>query len=242
MVPLTMTDLLRAFPAYLRHYLFSSNWTERLQAWITVSLQLALVGLCAGALWGGNGLVAFGAAAVLLLTFLPAVVEREFALRLPVEFTFVNTLFLYAAFGLGEVQEFYRRFWWWDLMLHAISAVVLGWIGFLIVYVVYHGRRLRIPPFYVAASSFGFAVTLGVLWEIFEYLMDHFFGFNMQKSGLDDTMTDLMVDAGGALLAAWGGYHYVKNGDSLIAERLIRRFVNANPRLFRQRRRRPRRR
>ncbi len=238
-----MPALLRQFARHLHEYLFSTDWVERLQAWVTLLLQLALLGLTAGALVEGRWLVAFAAAAVLLLTFLPAVIEHEFHLRLPVEFTFLNALFLYAAFGLGEVRQFYERFWWWDLMLHSVSAVVLGWIGFLSVYVVYHGRRLRIAPFYVAAGSFGFAVTLGTLWEIFEYLMDHFFGFNMQKSGLDDTMTDLIVDAGGALLAAWSGYHYIKNGDSLIAERLIRRFVARNPRLFPPRRRqRPRRR
>ena len=70
--------------------------------------------------------------------------------------------------------------------------------------------------------SFGFAVTIGTLWEIFEFLMDWFFGFNMQKSGLVDTMTDLLINAIGAAIAAAIGYFYVYKEDSLLARRLIR--------------------
>jgi len=62
--------------------------------------------------------------------------------------------------------------------------------------------------------------------------MDWFFGFNMQKSGLIDTMTDLLVNIAGAVLAALIGYTYVKGGDSLIADRIIRHFVKKNPRFF----------
>lgn len=206
---------------------------ERIQIWAAIVLQLAILGVLAGALAEGRWLLAFTAAVVFILTFLPAAIGRSFALQVPVEFTFLNALFLYASFGLGEVREFYHRFWWWDLMLHSASAFVMGLIGFLLAYTFMRTRRLQAAPFYVALVSFGFAVTLGSLWEIFEYLMDLGFGFNMQKSGIDDTMTDLMVNALGALLAAWLGYHYVKNGDSRLADRVVRRILAKNPRLFR---------
>ena len=62
--------------------------------------------------------------------------------------------------------------------------------------------------------------------------MDWFFGFNMQKSGLVDTMTDLAVNIVGGVVAASIGYAYVKSGDSLVADRLIRHFVAKNPALF----------
>ncbi len=117
-------------------------------------------------------------------------------------------------------------------MLHSFSALVMGLVGFLLVYVFYRTRRIQMAPGYVALVSFGFVVTLGTTWEIFEFLMDRGFGFNTQKSGLNDTMTDLMVDAGGGIVAAWIGYAYVKDGDSLIADRIVRRFIAKNPRLF----------
>ena len=62
--------------------------------------------------------------------------------------------------------------------------------------------------------------------------MDWFFNFNMQKSGLVDTMTDLIVNTIGSLIAAVLGYFYVRNGDSLIVDRLVKSFVNKNPKLF----------
>lgn len=215
-----------------RALLFEGEWSDQLQRWIALILQIAILGVLIGALWERQWLVGFTAAVVLMLTFLPAIVERQLAVHLPIEFTLITCVFLYAAFALGEVRQFYHRFWWWDLMLHSFSALVMGLIGFLLVYVFYSTRRIQMAPVYVALVSFGFALSIGTLWEIVEYLMDWGFGFNMQKSGLDDTMTDLIVDAGGGLIAAWIGYQYVKDGDSLIADRIVRRFVVKNPQLF----------
>jgi hypothetical protein len=175
---------------------------------------------------------AFTGAFVFTLTFVPAILERQLSLYLPVEFTLITTAFLYASFVLGEVRDFYVRFWWWDLMLHSLSALMIGIIGFLMVYVFYMTNRVIIAPIYVAIITLCLSVTTGTLWEIFEFTMDWFFQFNMQKSGLVDTMTDLMVNAVGGLLAAILGYLYVRNGDSLIVDRLVRYFVTRNPRLF----------
>ena len=212
-------------------------WPERLQFIAASLLQIAILGVLVSTLVEGRWLVAFTAAVVLALTFLPALIERELGVQLPVEFTLITCLFLYAAFGLGEVRAFYHRFWWWDLLLHSVSAVVMGLIGFLLVYSLHQTRRVVLPPLYFALTTFGFAVTTGTLWELFEFGMDWAFGFNMQKTGLDDTMTDLLVDVLGAAVAAWTGYQYVKGGDSLLADRLFRRLVENNPRLFPDRRR-----
>ncbi|MFP4614901.1 MAG: hypothetical protein ACLFRB_03435 [Thiohalorhabdus sp.] len=211
-----------------------AGWTrpERVQFLIAVLLQLALLGALVGALAEQRWLVAFTALVVLILTFLPAALERELGVQLPVELTLITSLFLYASFGLGELQDFYVRFWWWDILLHGLSAVVLGLTGFLLVYTFHFTRRVVLPPVYFGLTAFGFAVTLGTLWEIFEFLMDWGFGFNMQKSGLRDTMTDLMVNATGAALAGWSGHRYVRDGDSLLADRLLRRLAAKNPRLF----------
>ncbi len=223
---------MRAIFHRLHTYLMPPDWAERLQLWLSLALQLAILAVLVGALLEAQWLVAFTAAGILTLSFLPAMIERQLDVHLPVEFTLVTCAFLYAAFGLGEIRGYYERYWWWDLLLHSVSALVMGLAGFLLVYVFYTTRRIRMAPLYVGLVSFGFAMTIGSLWELFEYAMDWTFGLNMQKSGLQDTMSDLLVDMFGGLLAAWAGYHYVKNGDSLIADRLVRRFIHKNPRLF----------
>ncbi len=215
-----------------RASLESLDIVERLQIGISLLLQLAILIVVFGALLKQQWQIAVTGSVALALTFAPSAIERQFKVQLPIEFTLTACAFLYASFGLGEVRDFYVKFWWWDLMLHSFSALVMGLIGFLLIYVFYMTHRIRMAPIYVATISFGFAVTFGTLWEIFEFLMDWFFGFNMQKSGLVDTMTDLAVNIVGSVVAASIGYAYVKSGDSLIADRLIRHFVARNPTLF----------
>ncbi|MBN1539799.1 MAG: hypothetical protein JW939_06615, partial [Candidatus Thermoplasmatota archaeon] len=74
-----------------------------------------------------------------------------------------------------------------------------------------------------------FAVTLGVLWEIFEFGVDQLFGWNMQRSGLKDTMTDLIVDVLGALSVSIAGYLYMK-GNLQVFARIEKGFIKANQR------------
>jgi hypothetical protein len=88
-------------------------------------------------------------------------------------------------------------------------------------------------PGFVALFAFMFAVGLGALWEIFEFGMDSLFGLNMQKSGLVDTMWDLIVDVAGALVISILGYGYlVRSENDSFLERWIARFIRANRRFF----------
>ena len=89
-------------------------------------------------------------------------------------------------------------------------------------------------PAFVALFSFTFAIAIGSLWAIFEYSMDSLLGLNMQKSGLVDTMWDLIVDAVGAFVISVLGYFYMKRGFEYFVEKCIAKFVEGNPRLFRK--------
>ena len=192
---------------------------------VALVLQLGIAAVTVSAVLDNQWLLALSGSAVLLLTLTPAIIERQLQVPLPVEFTLITCVFLFASYALGEAGDFYERIWWWDMALHAVSAVITGLIGFLSLYVFYMTHRIRIAPVYVAILTFGLAVAVGTLWEIFEFLADWFLGLNMQRSGLVDTMTDLMINAAGAILAAAIGYYYVKNGDSLLGRRLIRILV-----------------
>lgn len=210
---------------------------DGLQFLIAIVLQVIMLILSIVLFVNGAWLGAFTGLLVLALTFMPGILARQLRLVLPVEFSLVTNVFLYASFALGEIQDFYARYWWWDLMLHSLSALMIGLIGFLAIYVFIRARRVVVPPIYVATMTFSIAVTTGSLWEIFEFSMDWFFGFNMQKSGLVDSMTDMIVNALSALVTATTGYFYVKNGDSLLMHRMLTSFLRKNPRLIRKIRR-----
>lgn len=184
------------------------------------------------ALGFGRWSLGFVALVTLGLAMAPALLARRFDIRLPMPFLFATTIFIFAAFFMGEVFDFYERVWWWDIALHGASAVGFGLIGFLFVFMLFEGDRFAAPPSAIALIAFACAITVGAMWEIFEYLMDLTFGMSMQKSGLDDTMGDLIVDAFGALLASFSGYLYLRGSEEGLLSRAIQQFVGLNRRFY----------
>jgi len=133
----------------------------------------------------------------------------------------------------GEVRGFYARFWWWDVLLNIGAAVALGLVGLTIMYVLYKDDHIDASPIVVSVFAFGFAVAAGTLWEVFEFLIDNFLGFNLQRGDLRDTMGDLIVNVAGAFLVSAGGYFYIKYGEKNIISRFLAGFVERNPKFFR---------
>ena len=175
------------------------------------------------------GFVALG---TLALATAPVFLASRFNITLPVPLLAAITLFIIGSVFLGEAFDFYEKLWWWDLVLHGTSAIGLGLIGFLFIFMLFEGDRYAAPPISVSFFAFCFAMTCGAIWEVFEYLMDLTFGLNMQKSGLDDTMSDLMIDAGGAFIGALSGFIYLKGRNLVLTTALINDFVKLNRRLY----------
>ena len=163
----------------------------------------------------------------LFLTVLPSLFSSRFEIRLPLSFLAAISLFVFGTLFLGEVFDFYERFWWWDVLLHGSSAVGFGIIGFLFIFYLFQGDRYAAPPWALALIAFCFAVSIGAIWEIFEFAMDQIFGLNMQKSGLVDTMTDLIVDCIGASIGAVSGFFWLKGRQSGLSG-MIEEFVQLN--------------
>jgi hypothetical protein len=186
----------------------------------------------------------------LVLLLLPTLLARRARIFIPPIFQIVILLFIFASMYLGEVHRYFLRYWWWDIMLHSTSAVILGYIGFLLVYALNGNEKidLHLSPFFIALFTFCFASALGFLWEIFEFAVDAIFGADMQKArnleeiygyhstrlGVIDTMRDLIVNSCGALLVSVVGYLYLKTHprpDSAFG-RLKDVFIRGNPELF----------
>lgn len=177
---------------------------------------------------------------IMLITGAPLVFGRRLPIRIPLEYELLTILFVFASLFLGEFRSYYERFWWWDVALHATSGLLLGVLGFLLVYVLNEVKQidLRMRPSFVALFAFMFAVSVGTFWEIFEFAMDQIFGTVMQKpmlgdpSGLTDTMWDLIVDAiGAAVICCFGWWNLRWNSRSFL-DRWIARFIATNPRFF----------
>lgn len=204
---------------------------------IQVVLGVELVFLVRDQQWANVLLVL----ALLTITLTPLLLRSRVSLRIPPEFQLLAVIFVFAALFLGEVRSFYERYWWWDIALHASSGLLLGIVGFLLVYVLNESRNidLQLRPGFVALFAFLFAVTVGTLWEILEFISDQTLGTNMQKpmrgdpSGLTDTMWDLIVDTLGALVISLFGWWYMSRDEDSFIEKWIRKFMEKNPSLFR---------
>jgi hypothetical protein len=206
----------------------------RQQGFVVRILWAVLVLTAVAAAIDGRWSLTFVALATLVLALAPVFLASHLDIRLPLPFVVAITVFLIASIFMGEAFDFYERFWWWDIALHGSSAIGFGLIGFVFVLMMFEGDRFAAPPWAMCVMAFGLAVTVGVCWEIFEFLMDRSFGLSMQKSGLLDTMSDLVVDVIGAALASWLGYVYLRAKDPTFWTWPIDRFVALNKRLFRK--------
>jgi len=166
--------------------------------------------------------------ATLFLTIAPYKLADRLNVHIPEGFLSAIVFFIYATLFLGEVGDFYEKFWWWDALLHTGSAVGFGIIGFSTLLLLFRNKRVQASPFVISMFSFSFALAIGVLWEIFEFTMDQLFGMNMQKSGLMDTMWDFIVDTIGALIAAVAGYFYLKGNAKNAVSGVIKEIVEEN--------------
>lgn len=197
-------------------------------------LKLTIVAGIGVEIYYENWPSAFAIFGIFLLTFVPTVLKAAYRLYMPIEFDLVVVFFIFASLFLGEVGNFYARFWWWDNFLHFWSAMLLGILGFIIVFVLHQEEKINLlKPFFIALFAFAFAIMIGACWEIFEYFMDQTFGLNMQKTGLDDTMEDLMVDVVGAFFIANLGYLWLKRKiHFFVFDISLRKFVKKNARVF----------
>jgi hypothetical protein len=213
---------------------------NRVHKWLGRAMLLLVVVEWVFLLLEARWLSMFLVTMIIAVLLAPTVFRRKLDVEIPVEFHFTAVIFIFASLYLGEVQSFYQRFWWWDIALHASAGLLMGILGFLLVYLLNESKRveLHMTPGFICLFAFSFAVTIGTLWEIFEFFMDQLLGVNMQKpmlgdlSGLTDTMWDMIVNAMGAFIISFMGWWYLKRGQAFFVRNWIRTFMQKNPSLF----------
>lgn len=176
----------------------------------------------------------------IMAVILAPALSRRLSVEIPSEIELTAVLFIFATLFLGEVRDWYERYWWWDAALHTGSGLLLGMLGFIIVYVLNEDEAvdMHMRPAFVALFAFFFAVGLGAIWEVFEFAMDQWFGTNMQPatandpSGLTDTIQDLIVDTIGAAVVSLWGWRYLRRPRQSRIDSWAARFIARHPRVF----------
>lgn len=119
----------------------------------------------------------------LMLFNIPFWAEKALKITLPKELEIIILFFIFAAEILGEIGSFYTYIPWWDTMLHTINGFLMAAIGFALIDLLNNSPKFHITlsPTFVAVVAFCFSMTIGVLWEFFEFGMDTIFHTDMQK-------------------------------------------------------------
>ena len=144
----------------------------------------------------GNYENAFLCILTLILFLIPSFFESRFKLDLPEAWEIVILRFIFAAEILGEIQNFYNVFANWDLILHTINGFLCAAVGFSLIDILnrYDKFHLNLSPFFVAVVGFCFSMTIGVLWEFFEYGADKVFHTDMQKDRIVENIYSVALN------------------------------------------------
>ena len=132
----------------------------------------------------------------LLLLLMPSFIQLNLKIELPTPLEITILLFIFAAEILGEIQAYYIRFPFWDTVLHTLNGFLMAAIGFALVDILNRSERFsfQLSPVFLAIVAFCFSMTIGVLWEFFECGMDQFFGLDMQKDTIVNSISSVVLD------------------------------------------------
>ena len=162
---------------------------------------------------------AFFCILTIVLLYIPSWLQVKLRIELPPPLEITILCFIFAAEILGEVNAFYVNVPNWDTMLHTLNGFLAAAVGFSMVLLLNDDERLTfdLSPFFLALVAFCFSMTIGVLWEFFEFGMDFFFHTDMQKDTVINAVYTVALDPTrtNKVVAIKGIQDVVINGDSL---------------------------
>lgn len=132
----------------------------------------------------------------LVLMIVPSVLQVTFKVEFPSGLEIIVLLFIFAAEILGEISSFYIYFPHWDTILHTLNGFLCAALGVSLVEILNKDKRIpfQMSPFFLAMVSFCFSMTIGVLWEFFEFGMDMLFLLDMQKDTVISQISTTYLD------------------------------------------------
>ena len=164
-----------------------------------------------------SGNILFGGFSFLMLmvSLIPAIVNRSYDVNLPWSLDFLLTVWL--AFSVAGEVSFYKLIWWWDDFLHFAGTAVLVYLAFVLVYALNFTKKIRLSIPFIGFFTFLIGVAFGAIWEIAEFYMWKITSADTLamgippdfEAGLIDTFSDLRLDAIGSALIALFGMRYV---------------------------------
>ncbi|MBQ7777607.1 MAG: hypothetical protein IJ396_01720 [Oscillibacter sp.] len=183
------------------------------------TLRLLVIASLVRQIMLGNYEGAFFCVLTILLLYVPSWVQVRLRIELPPPLEITILCFIFAAEILGEVNAFYVNIPGWDTMLHTLNGFLAAAVGFSLVLLLNDDERLTfdLSPFFLALVAFCFSMTIGVMWEFFEFAMDFFLHTDMQKDTVIHNLYTVTLDTtrSNRVVAVRGITDVLVNGESL---------------------------
>ena len=158
-------------------------------------LRILIVVIMVRSIFIGNYEGVFTCILTLLLLLIPSFLKGALRISIPPLFESIIYLFIFSANILGELAHFYAHIPIWDTMLHTLNGFLFAAVGYSAVELLNRSsKKIKLSPLYLTLVAFCVSMTIGVLWEFFECGMDLFFGTDMQKDFIVDTIRSTKLD------------------------------------------------
>ncbi|MBQ2862590.1 MAG: hypothetical protein IJE84_00265 [Clostridia bacterium] len=163
-------------------------------------LRLLVIGVLVRSIFLSQWESVFTSSLTLLLLFVPSMLERGLKIEVPTTLEIITYIFVFSAEILGEIECYYMKYPFWDTMLHTVNGFMFAAFGFALVDIFNrHGKfTFKLSPLFCALVAFCFSMTVGVMWEFFEFGSDYLMHLDMQKDTTVYSINSTYLDPEGA--------------------------------------------
>jgi len=180
---------------YFKSFKEALKRSDRVSLIIYFILRALVIFCMIRELFLGNIMNALLCVLSLILFLMPLFIEKTFKVDLPSTLEIIILLFIFSAEILGEINSFYLKIENFDNILHTLNGFLCAAVGFSLVHLLNENvDSFNLSPIFVAIVSFSISMTVGVVWEFFEYGMDKYIGFDMQKDVYVETIKSVELD------------------------------------------------
>lgn len=161
-------------------------------------LRFIIIGIFVLGIIRGNYENAMTCLLTLVLMLIPTFLERRLLIDVPNVLEVIILLFVFSANILGEIGAFYQKIPMLDTLLHTLNGFICAGVGFGLIDILNRSEKFKfdLSPVFVCLFSFCFSMTVGTVWEFFEFGMDFFFGKDMQKDTVITTINSVLLTGG----------------------------------------------
>lgn len=198
----SIKDKLMWILGHLRDFLEEAR-ENKIKAFVYIALRILVVIVLIAEIFNRNYNNVFLCVLTLILFMIPNFLNKRMNIILPGTLEIIVLLFIFGAEILGEINEYYLLFDRWDDMLHTINGFLCAAIGFSMIDILNRNEKVTfsLSPAFVALVAFCFSMTVGVLWEFFEFGMDMFFQTDMQKDSIQTVISSVIFNPEGKNVA-----------------------------------------